>query len=218
MKHFKGIQSHNISHTLIKGCEMINSTYLHILELGVASGNTLVQIVESLPPNKYEIFGFDSWEGLPEDWAMSTGEIYHDKGVFSTNGQIPLQVKNLEDKVKIFQGLFEDTLPEYLKIAQDIALLHIDSDLYSSAKTVLYTLHDYIKPGTIIVFDEWIYDQEKVKNLATFEIPAKYREHEQKAFYEWVKDFNVKFKFHDSEYGYFGKEIEKQIIEILKIN
>jgi len=218
MEKFKNIQAHNISHTLIKGCEMIDNPYSHILEFGAASGNTLVQIVDSVHLNKYEIFGFDSWLGLPEDWTIPGEPPWHTKGVFSSNGVIPDQITNLGDKVKIFQGMFEDTIPEYIKIAKNIALLHIDSDLYSSAKTVLYGLKDYIKPGTLIIFDEWIDHQDDVKKLPDFKVPEKYRMHEQRAFYEWTKDFNVKFQLHISEYGYFGLEIEKQLVEILEIN
>lgn len=204
IRTFPEIQEHNVSYTLINGCEIINNPYTHILEFGVASGNTLVQIVETLPKNKYEIFGFDSWLGLPENWIHGK-ELHHHKGLFSTNGIIPAQVKNLEDqnKVKIFKGWFDDTLPEYLKVAKNIALLHIDSDIYSSARTVLYGLKDYIKSGTIIVFDEWSY---------VFENSIK-QDAEQKAFYEWVKDFNVKFTLH----LVFGEQ-QRQLIEITYIN
>ena len=210
----------NMSSTLINGCKMIDNPYSHILEFGAASGNTLVQIVNSVPANKYKIFGFDSWLGLLEDWIVPGESPWHTKGVFSTNGVIPAQIKNLGDKVKIFQGMFEDTIPEYLKIAQDIALLHIDCDIYSSAKTVLYGLKDYIKPGTYIVFDEWIYNEEALRqsiSQPSFKVPEKYRMHEQKAFFEWVKDFNVKFRLYVSGYGWKGLEIGKQLVKILNI-
>jgi len=54
-----------------------------------------------------------------------------------------------------------------------LSLLHIDSDLYSSAHTVLQSLGDRIRNGTIIVFDE----------LVNF--PA-YREQEFRALYEFL--------------------------------
>ena len=39
---------------------------------------------------------------------------------------------------------------------EPIALLHVDSDLYSSAVTVLTLLEKQIVPGTVIVFDEYM--------------------------------------------------------------
>jgi hypothetical protein len=213
----KVVSAVNTSNTLIKACKMLNTTHPHVLEFGVASGNTLSQIIDSVSQN-YSIFGFDSWLGLPEDWRNSDGECSHHKGIFSTGGKLPPFVEQLQDKAKIFNGWFEETIPEYLKIAENIALLHVDCDIYSSTKTVLNSLIDYIKSGTLIVFDEWFDNQEIIRELpVNTPIPAKYSEHEQKAFYEWVKDFNVKFRWHNSEYGFYGLEIEKQLIEIISV-
>jgi hypothetical protein len=54
-------------------------------------------------------------------------------------------------------GWFDETLPPFKKEIKDqaIQLLHIDSDLYSSAVTILTTLKKNIVPGTVIVFDEY---------------------------------------------------------------
>ena len=49
------------------------------------------------------------------------------------------------------------------------SFLHIDSDLYSSARTVLFLLHEQIVSGTIIEFDEY------------FNYPN-WKQHEYKAF------------------------------------
>ena len=87
-----------------------------------------------------------------------------------------------------------------MKIAKPIALLHVDCDLYSSTKDVLYSLNDYIKENTIIVFDEWYYNNN-----------PKYNDHEQKCFYEWVKDFNREFEFIPHNYG----NNEQQIVKII---
>jgi hypothetical protein len=122
------------------------------------------------------VFGFDSFAGLPEPWIDKNGKEVVPPGYFSTDGEVP-QI----DGVKFYVGWFSDTLPEYLKTAQPIALLHIDSDIYSSAKEVLWTLNDYIVNGTIIVFDEWFYKHD-----------PEFNDHEEKAFNEWVSKFNRK--------------------------
>ena len=118
------------------------------------------------------------------------------------NGIIPEHIKNLKN-TKIIPGWFVNTIPIYLKEANNISLLHIDSDLYSSAKEILYSdIRRYVKKDTIIVFDEWYYN---------FKDTPENRQHEQKLFYEWVKDFSVEYELLSPI------EPERQIIKIIKI-
>ena len=154
----------------------IHPNYKHVLEFGVFEGKTINEIRQALDES-YQVFGFDSFEGLPEDWENTVCMKSH----FNTGGAIP-DITN----VKFFKGWFEDTIPEYLKEADTIGLLHLDCDLYSSTKTIFDSLHSYIKRGTIIVFDEWLYTQldNKKGNL-----------HEQRAFIEWVKKYDIRYEF-----------------------
>ncbi|WP_425262729.1 TylF/MycF/NovP-related O-methyltransferase [Paenibacillus thermotolerans] len=51
--------------------------------------------------------------------------------------------------------MFSDTLPEFANHHNEkIAFINIDSDLYSSAKTILTVLNERIVNGTILYFDE----------------------------------------------------------------
>lgn len=159
------------------GLTLMNNKHKHVLEFGVCRGGTIRTIRKELDKS-FKVFGFDSFIGLPEVWVDKDGAVVVPPEYFSTNGVIP-SVKD----VKFYAGWFTDTLQEYLKIAEPIALLHIDSDLYSSAKEVLWALNNYIVEGTIIVFDEWFYKHD-----------AKYDDHEQKAFREWVVKFGRKCK------------------------
>lgn len=116
------------------------------LEFGVYKGNDLKQIAHQ---HEGDVYGFDSFEGLPEDWTH-----FQKKGRFSLEGSLPSQ---LPDNAKLVQGWFDHTLPDFLEQHQQpIAFLHIDSDLYSSAKTVLHLVHDRLRPGTIIQFDDFV--------------------------------------------------------------
>jgi len=184
---------------LRKAAALTSPKYKHILEFGVYEGKT-IQILRNCFGSDYSVFGFDSFEGLPEDWISEDGTIAGGglckKNFFSTNGKEP-QIKG----INFYKGFFEDTIKEYIKIAEPICLLHIDCDLYSSTKTVLYGLKDYIVSGTIIVFDEWIYNEN-----------TKYNDHEQKCFYEWVKDFNRLYELIPRKYEY----TEQQIVKILR--
>lgn len=182
-----------------KACEFIlpSSQLPFILEFGVFQGYTISLIKEKVQGLGYEIYGFDSFHGLPNDWKNNeTDFVYIPKGGFNLNGQAP-EIQG----VNLIKGLFEDTIFPFLEKAQDIALLHIDCDLYDSTKTVLYNLNDYIKPGTIIVFDEWIYAEREDFN-----------DHEQKCFHEWARDFNRKYEL----INHNCSTIEQQIVKILE--
>ncbi len=161
--------------TLAIASELVHPDYKHVLEFGVFKGGTLRQLRKDFDQS-YSIYGFDSFTGLPEDWQGTKVK----KEAFDLKGQIPKI-----EHTTIFAGWFTDSIPEYKKVAQPIALLHIDCDLYSSTIDILYGLKEYIKPGTVLVFDEWYYNHE--------DIPEN-RQHEQKAFFEWAKEFDVKYK------------------------
>lgn len=139
----------------------------HALEFGVASGRTLRLIAESMP-----VTGFDSFEGLPEDWRDG-----FPKGAFSCN------VPSVPD-AEIVVGLFEQTLPVWIdnntEILSELGLVHIDCDLYSSTKTIFKHLEEFIVPGVIIVFDEY-------HGYPGFE------NHEFKAWSEFIKSSGKRF-------------------------
>lgn len=129
------------------------------LEFGVADGHTLRILAHHRPG---QVFGFDSFQGLPEPWRPG-----HPQGIFACDQpDVP--------GATIIPGPFADTLPPWFAThaLNQIGLLHIDCDLYTSTATVLTHLH-YLHPGTVIVFDEltgypnWI-------------------NHEHRALLEWV--------------------------------
>ena len=73
------------------------------LEFGVSSGSSMRYWSELLENPASCLHGFDSFEGLPEDWI---GE--DKKGAYSTGGRPPAIS---DGRVRFFQGLFEETLP-----------------------------------------------------------------------------------------------------------
>ncbi len=141
-----------------------------ILEFGVFSGRTinLLASVESGP-----IFGFDSFEGLPEAWRPD-----FPAGAFRLQ-TLPAVAPNVE----LLVGWFEASLPGFLAAHPGpVSFLHVDCDLYSSTKTVLHYLRGRIVPGTIIVFDEYF-------NYVGW------RNHEFKAFAEFIAETGLAFRF-----------------------
>lgn len=174
--------------------DAVSITGGYFLEMGVGTGRS-INFLAALNPTK-KVYGFDSFEGLPTDW--NKGDKIYKAGSFGLkrkDANIPL-VKN----VVVYKGLFKDVLPKFKKqVLKDhaIALLHIDSDTYESAKDALNLLEDNIIPGTVIVFDEFY-------NYPRFE------EHEWRAFQEFVQERNLKVK-----YLAFNKNHEQVVVKIV---
>ncbi len=114
-----------------------------VLEFGVFGGTTLRWMSEAAPTRTF--FGFDSFRGLPADW---TGNRLVD---FDMAGKTP----DLPQNTQLVIGEFLDTVPKFVKSTPEIALLHIDCDLYESAKVVLDSFGSLLKKGTVLVFDEY---------------------------------------------------------------
>ena len=146
----------------MKGC---------ICEFGVWSGHTLRLMADAAPGRR--VHGFDSFEGLPEDWR--TG---YAKGAFKT--PVPTFT---QPNIKLHKGWFDATLPPFLKeLEGSIALAHIDCDLYVSTRCVLDNIIPRLAPGAILVFDDY------------FNYPG-WEEHEHKALMEVVRAKQLKVEY-----------------------
>ncbi|MBU6234611.1 MAG: class I SAM-dependent methyltransferase [Alphaproteobacteria bacterium] len=115
------------------------------LEFGVFKGKSL-SIISRLFSGK--VYGFDSFEGIP------TTELIWDKGRFNNPQGIAYPLKPNTELVK---GWFKDTMPDFVK-AHDLSkvkLLHMDCDIYSSAKEIFEVVGPHLPKDVIIVFDEY---------------------------------------------------------------
>ena len=154
-----------------------------VMEFGVWQGKTISRIGTHFSGQK--VWGVDSFVGLPEPWfTKSTQEgPSHPAGKFSLEGELPGSAPNVE----LVAGWFSDTIPTWLEQnSGDICFLHIDSDLYSSALTVLTLLNDRIVPGTVIVFDE-------MYPWADYDRYDLWEQGEFKALGEWISKYNREF-------------------------
>lgn len=162
--------------------------------MGVCTGRT-INFIAALNPEKV-IYGFDSFEGLPETWLRE--DVYIPKGTFAFKEKdtLPPVLHN----VRLIKGLFKDTLPTFKKtILNDkpIAFLHVDCDIYSSTKDIFDILGTNIVPGTIIVFDEF-YNYPGSEN------------HEFKAFQEFIQKSGKK-----ARYIAFNQYFEQAAVKII---
>lgn len=141
-----------------------------ICEFGVFSGNTINHIASL---TKQIIFGFDSFEGLPERWRDGFG-----KGHFKVKA-----LPKVQPNVILIKGWFNETIPTFIKDHnEEVGFLHIDCDLYSSTKTIFELLADRIHPGCIIVFDEY------------FNYPG-WKDGEYKAFQEFLEKYKLRYEY-----------------------
>jgi predicted O-methyltransferase YrrM len=144
-----------------------------ILEFGVLRGTTARFIAERV--GRDQIYGFDSFRGLPKRWIGSRSV----STSMDRNGALPKVPENVE----LVVGLFSDTLPVFLAQHPDpVGFVHIDSDIYESARDVLLALNDRLAPGAVIVFDE-------------FFLYHGFREHEYRAFHEFVAETRRSYRF-----------------------
>ncbi|MBN1530840.1 MAG: class I SAM-dependent methyltransferase [Thermoleophilaceae bacterium] len=140
------------------------------LEFGVWQGSWLRQMA-ALREERF--FGFDSFEGLPEPWSV------YGAGTFDLSGSLPDMPANVE----LVKGWFQDTIPPFLaEHPEQVSFVHLDCDLYSSAKTVLDAIGDRCREGTQIVLDDFMLE------------PGWERE-EHRAFFEFIESGRWRFEY-----------------------
>jgi O-methyltransferase len=133
------------------------------LEFGVYQGAATRYWSKLLSNPKSKLHGFDSFEGLPEDWH-EVKEVLG-KGHFSTGGAIPV----IEDeRVRFFKGWFSETLAGYEVPEHDVLVVNFDADLYSSTQCVFNRIASYIVPGTYLYFDEFNCTQDEMRAFREF--------------------------------------------------
>jgi O-methyltransferase len=143
---------------------------IRYMEFGVAEGKSFRWWLEhnTHPDSRFD--GFDTFTGLPENWNVFK------TGSFSAGGKAP-EVNDA--RAQFHKGLFQDTLPAFLKSIQDDhrRIFHMDADLYTATLYVLTHAAPYMRKGDIILFDE-------------FAVPR----HEFLAFSEFVASYYIKLE------------------------
>jgi hypothetical protein len=144
--------------------EIIKESPIDYLEFGVYQGDSIKHwtSINNAPQSRF--FGFDSFEGLPDDWRKS-----QPRGHFGMDGSTP----TIEDgRVRFIKGWFINSVPTFARdfAARNRLVFHLDADLYGSTVLPLVHFDRLMTSGTLLVFDEF-YD----------------REHEYKALMDWQK-------------------------------
>jgi hypothetical protein len=162
------------------------------LEFGVSTGASLRVIADQ---TRERIYGFDSFEGLPEDWVRGEGRPTLKRGAFRGGPEA------VPPHVTLIPGLFPNTLPRFVEEKSEVvAFMHVDCDIYTSTKTVLDSLYRKLVPGTVIVFDE------------LFNYPN-FVDHEMRALLEVAAEQGLEYEY----LGYVNKRFPASSASSLKV-
>ncbi len=177
------IRKFSVSHAIKN-----NSSGELFLEFGVFKGDSINTFAKYLSKKKSHIFGFDSFEGLEEEWITHE---HNPIGTFSLNKKPPKVDKN----VTLVIGKVQDTLENFLKQKDGIkiAFVHMDMDTFVPTQYVLKKIKPLLNKGAVILFDEF------------YGFPN-WKEHEYKALMEI---------FNEKEYKYISFGTRQAAIEIL---
>jgi O-methyltransferase len=154
-----------------------------ILEFGVSVGKSFALLAQLYRENldlwqytdpactRRRMGGFDTFSGLPGDdgqvhprWqtgSFGTNYLYNHPTLKMNEPITPQSIRGIFagcglPAPELEVGKFSDTLPQVIPNKYPkAALVHIDSDLYSSAKEVLVGVEPILQSGTIVCFDDW---------------------------------------------------------------
>jgi hypothetical protein len=156
-----------------------------IVEFGVFQGAWLERLYLACEELKFQrdIYGFDSFEGLPEPEHKNDLGGWKKGDYSATYDSVCADLKVAErPNIHLVPGWFSDSLPRpETQAISEICFARIDCDLYAPALECLRYLAPRLVNGSILVFDDWTF--------ATFK-------GETKAFAEWLPEVpNLKFQF-----------------------
>ena len=154
-------------------------------EFGVWRGEAFKYLIKTFKKG----YGFDTFEGIPEDWHNEKA------GSYTSQGVIP-KIKGGE----FIAGKFEDTLPKFFSEAKPMAsIINFDADLYSSTICALNWASSVIDQNTILIFDEFL-------------INPNWENDEYKALEEFCSQNNYKYEV--LAVSFFSKQLAVRLISI----
>ena len=138
-----------------------------VIECGVFKGTSLIrfatyrEILESQFSRK--IIGFDAFGKFPDNVSMETDkefikrfEMEAGNGISKEELESILEYKKFQN-INLVKGFIPDVFSEYFnkKPETQIALLHIDVDVYEATMASLKNLYHRVVKGGLIIFDDY---------------------------------------------------------------
>ncbi|MFI5219866.1 MAG: class I SAM-dependent methyltransferase [Bacteroidia bacterium] len=164
--------------------ENLANEAMDYLEFGVSGAYSFKWWINANKSNDSRFYGFDTFEGLPENW-----------GTFK-KGDMHAAIPAIDDSRHEFvKGLFQQSLYPFLDTHSlnngKRKIIHLDADLYSSTLFVLTTLARHLKKDDILLFDE-------------FNVPN----HEFFAFKCFTDSYYIKYKLIGAANNYYQVAIK----------
>ncbi|NGO41434.1 TylF/MycF/NovP-related O-methyltransferase [Streptomyces ureilyticus] len=171
-------------------CELNAVTTGYYFEFGCHNARTFRLAYDAFSPlHDFTYVAFDSFEGLPDVTGIDVhGDLWYRGQMSTSEADFRRLCKRHgipDEKYRVVKGFYDKTLtPE---LAAELGPLHaaviyIDCDLYVSTVPVLKFVKSFLRPGTVIVFDDWfLYNGDPQRG-------------EQKAFAEFCLE-NPGFRF-----------------------
>lgn len=159
--------------------EKLANANINYLEFGVANGHSFQWFLEQNKNSESRFYGFDTFTGLPEDFGV------YKKGTFNTSNKVP----DVSDpRAKFYQGLFQQTVPGFVKQLNNEKrnVIMMDADLYSATLYALSSLAPFLKKDDIIFFDE-------------FAVPT----HEFRAFHDFIQSYYIHLELIGAASNYY---------------
>lgn len=138
-------------------CGLVGNVPGNAIEVGVYKGGSLAVIAKAMPHKT--VYGFDTFEGLPAS-KHSTSE-HHQPGEFNSGSMEEIEKALQSDCIdvqnfKLVKGIF----PECMGDAGDtsfghVCFAHLDVDFEQSMRDCLEWVAFRMRPGGIIVCDDY---------------------------------------------------------------
>lgn len=159
------------------------------IEIGVAKGGVLALV--SKYSKDTQIYGLDSWEGMPlitdndqQEYKRYEGIIWSKiEDVEETFSIIKASTKNLN----LIKGYLENTIPKNLDKLNSIDILRLDVDWYEGTIFYLNYLYDKVKNNGLIIIDDYYF------NTGC-----------KKAVHDFFREKNINPKIHDHNVNFIA--------------
>lgn len=142
--------------------KLVQTTKGAFIECGFGMGKSFSAISYLAESSGREIYGFDTFEGFPRIESKDISLRNPKKGQWNvrTLKEAERQIKSLgisNLKFELIKGPVEVTIPAFTakNYKLQIALLHIDLDLYSGYQIALEKFYPFLTSGSIICIDDY---------------------------------------------------------------
>ena len=150
---------------LYNQCSKFKYTNYSFVECGVAKGGCLA-MMKYVSGKNNKIFGFDSFEGMPDITKEDLGDYnkcdpkfwvgkLNDGGInsiYNTFNKLNINFNN----VRLIKGFFEDTITDaIINQLGEIAILRLDNDWYKSTKFCIEKLYNNVIVNGVILIDDY---------------------------------------------------------------